>query len=451
MDRIGFIGEIYWEIKAMEKEFFVADKLVLPEHLFVKKIQNMYLILSTEHPNWIVVDECQYNLFNFLLDRNIIDSLVLYSKKYGTNEDKTLTIAQELLEKIEKYQFYANTAISEQECIENISKTIHINLLNDCNLRCSHCFLPAGLLPLSCLPVDTLIDFLKKLFNEVKNPNEIVLSGGEPMLYRGLPKLLRFIKESENNVTLFTNGLLINKNNITLLKQYVDNIQISMEGFSREKYELIRGKNTYDTLLKTFDLVKEYDIPIVLAITALDEVFDDIEEHLVPFLQRLNFDNITIRINDEVDNKGSALHLNQSNFQQNHDKKIQMRNLLQRLEEFGYYTENTKGRNIHFSNCGIGANIVVNYDGSIYPCFFFEKPFFTLADSPEKIVTYFNNLNKSTGIDKIEGCKSCELKWICNGGCRLQNYLKHGDYTNIFCTEEIKEQKILALFTEALG
>jgi len=235
-----------------------------------------------------------------------------------------------------------------------------------------------------------------------------------------------------------------------LLKKYVDSIQISMEGVSREKYEFIRGRNTYDTLLRSFSLINEYKIPVVLAITALDEVFDDIEEYLTIFIQNLALDNITIRLNDEIENKGNAIHLSQSNFKINYDKKVRIRDLLFRLRELGYYSESVKARNIHFSNCGIGTNIVINHDGGVYPCIFFERPFFSIEDSPEIIIEYFNNLNKSTALNTIAKCNSCEIKYVCNGGCRLLNRLRNNDYSVAFCTEEMKEQKLLSLFTSSL-
>jgi len=439
----------------MEKEFDVNKQIGLPEQLLIKQIADRYLVVALNCPNWLVLEANEYHFFTLLREQTLLNSLTQYAEKYSLGEAETLETAQNVLKKLEIYRFYAGIPLAPQEDITAISKLIHINVLNDCNLRCKHCFLSAGISPRQQLDINMLLDFLKKLFKRVNNATndtkEAVISGGEPLLYPDLRKLLQFLKDNDYAVTLFTNGLLIDDRNIVWLKQLVSSIQVSMEGISRSAYESIRGINTYEALLNTLNLIKQHEIPLVLAITALDEVFDDMETHLPSFVRELDYEHIEVKLNDEVDRKGNAIHLNPANFQLSYDKKNRIRNLLRALAEQGFYAENnTKNRNIHFNNCGIGANIVINYDGNIYPCFFFEKPFFTIHDSPETIIESFNKLNTSTELDKIEKCADCELKYICCGGCRLQNCVKNGSYTSAYCTEATKEQKLLALFAEAL-
>ena len=51
-----------------------------------------------------------------------------------------------VLEKIFNNNFYREgfAQTQNEEIMDNIQKSIHINVINDCNMRCKHCFINAG-------------------------------------------------------------------------------------------------------------------------------------------------------------------------------------------------------------------------------------------------------------------------------------------------------------------
>lgn len=430
-------------------EFDVNDRIIFPEELFINEVEGYIIVLAPRYPNWIVLNREEYELFNVLRTNTILDSLIKLRDEKNIEENEVISICQSLLKKIEECKFYKDVVIRNEDKMCDITKLIHINVTNDCNLRCKHCYLSAGIGKKQELDYDRLINFLDELY-QLNGKTEVVISGGEPLLYKNIFKLLKYIKELGHKLVLFTNGILIDKDNIKILKEYVDEIQISMEGITKNGYESVRGKNTYKKLLSTIDLIKLEQIPLTLAITVLDSVIDDVEENLFEFLENINLEKINIRINDNIEYKGNAINLDKSNFETNILKKEKMNNIMKKLSSNGYNIDLTKDRNIKFSNCGIGTNVIINYDEKIYPCSEYDVEFFDMNENPKTIIQEFNKLNEETNIDEIKYCNNCELKLICNGGCRIKNFIANNSFIKPKCNAKYKEKKYQELLVDYL-
>ena len=60
-------------------------------------------------------------------------------------------------------------------------------------------------------------------------------------------------------------------------------------------------------------------------------------------------------------------------------------------------------------------------------------PFSTLLD---RIVQQYEN----TCVDRTEPCRTCDLRYICGGSCRIQNFLHNGDLGIPLCDTERKHR-----------
>ena len=253
-----------------------------------------------------------------------------------------------------------------------------------------------------------------------------------------------------HKVILFTNGLLINEDNIGFLSENISQIQISMEGVSKEYFERIRGKNSYVKLMKSLELIKKYNIDLTIAVTILSETIDDVYENIIDFLDKYNYSKLNVRINDQIERKGNALGLSALNFKNYGKRKTIVNEILSKLVGQKYMLNPQTGRNVHFSNCGIGTNIVINYDSKIYPCTEYDIAFYTLDDIPQEIIKGFEDLNNNTSLIYMEKCKKCDLKYICNGGCRIKNKLMNGDFIKPCCDNDFKDRKYMRLLSDYL-
>lgn len=422
----------------------------MPQYVITKKVGEFYIVLAPEYPNWIILDFHEYGFFEHLKHNSIKESMIKQRDSNNYNELEVIAIAERVLTKIEFADFYCETEIRDELKIKDITKTIHINLTNDCNLRCKHCYMSAGFNMKTELDKEKLVNFIEE-FSRLNGKTDVVLSGGEPLMYSSLCNVIINLKRLGHKIILFTNGILINESNIAFLKENVDEIQISMEGITRQYYESVRGLGTYDSLIRALKLVQEKHIPLTLAVTVLDDVLEDISLNLLPFLKEMNFNDIEVRINDSIENKGNFLLFNSSQEIDKETKKIKVIKIINQLVNNGYTSRNSKERNIHFSNCGIGTTININYDSKIYPCSEYGRLFFDLDTNPDYIISSFNEISNNSSLMLMSECSDCDLKFICGGSCRVKNQMSNGSYIKPICNEELKNMKLNELLIDYLN
>ena len=117
----------------------------------------------------------------------------------------------------------------------------------ECNLKCKHC---------SIYQIEEDLKLDPKTFYSLKNYiqtssfDELNFTGGEPLLYSDLLNLLKFSKtQFSQKLSISTNGLLLTNRNFKILSEFIDKIYISIE-MNKEFHNILRGKNTYNKLLK---------------------------------------------------------------------------------------------------------------------------------------------------------------------------------------------------------
>jgi molybdenum cofactor biosynthesis enzyme MoaA len=123
-----------------------------------------------------------------------------------------------------------------------------------CNLQCTHCFL-------SCAPSNhshgmlSLADVRRRL--EEAGPlgvKEYYFTGGEPFLN---PEMLAILEETLRHgpATVLTNGLLLPPERCARLRALADaspyslDIRVSIDGYTPETNDPIRGEGTYERIL----------------------------------------------------------------------------------------------------------------------------------------------------------------------------------------------------------
>lgn len=432
----------------MDKEFDVEEIIELPVHTIKRTIDDYIVVLAPQYPNWIVLDEDELNLYKKLEQKNtIIQAMDAFAEENHCEDEYVIKKVTSLLSKIDDTSFYKESASVGEESIESIPKLVHINLTNNCNLRCAHCYMAAGKTKEIRLNIDIICAIVDKI-NEINGTSDIVISGGEPFMF---PKLLELLKRLSNNkITLFTNGTFINETNYRQICKYCDEVQISFEGITEECYEQIRGKGNYKKVRKTIELLKSKNMKIILAITLLPMMLEDVRVNLPKFVEELNYTNLEVRINNEIEMTGNALSMNFEGYDKHMSDKIILE-LLSSIKNSGAVAEFPGQKNIKFTNCGIGANIVINYDGRIYPCHKFNTPFYFENDTDIDIIfKEFDEINKKTSSDFIKKCVGCELRYVCAGGCRIDNYNINGDMMIPICDDAYKENQYRKLVFEYL-
>lgn len=96
--------------------------------------------------------------------------------------------------------------------------------------------------------------------------------------------------------------------------------------------------------------------------------------------------------------------------------------------------------NIVVKNCGYGEVIAISSDGNIYPCSILKYSMGNIRNNNlSEVIKSILSHSYNSNVDFMEGCPSCDLKYICFGGCRLNNIKYNHDLLKPYCPAEKKD------------
>ena len=141
-----------------------------------------------------------------------------------------------------------------------------------CNLQCTHCFI-------SCSPTNhshgmlTLSDVRRRLEEAgALGVREYYFTGGEPFMN---PEMLPILAETlrQGPASVLTNGLLLTPDRCRRLRELSDgseyslDIRVSIEGYTAEINDPIRGAGTYERILQGIRNLAEAGLNPVVTVT----------------------------------------------------------------------------------------------------------------------------------------------------------------------------------------
>ncbi len=145
-----------------------------------------------------------------------------------------------------------------------------------CNLTCTHCFI-------SCSPtnhthelmsLETVLSYLAEAV-EI-GVKEYYFTGGEPFINGDMEAILAETLKV-GPATVLTNGLLLNPERCSRLaalaegSEYSLDLRISLDGYTAEANDLIRGKGTFERILEGALNVVEAGLNPVVTVTEVHE------------------------------------------------------------------------------------------------------------------------------------------------------------------------------------
>lgn len=139
-------------------------------------------------------------------------------------------------------------------------KNLMINITEKCNLTCKHCYIP------NKKPQNMPLDQLKNLIQDFYDVQGIrlILTGGEPLLYRELKELLLFLTDFPLKKVILSNGTLIKgleSEILDLLKENFVEIYISLDGLEQTHNDF-RNSNCFHDTIEGIKILINNDIKI---------------------------------------------------------------------------------------------------------------------------------------------------------------------------------------------
>lgn len=150
----------------------------------------------------------------------------------------------------------------------------HWYVTTRCNSRCSTCSIWRN--PLYKSEESTLASRLQ-LLTQIKKLGfkSIDFTGGEPLLYKGLPILIQEAKKMGFFTSLTTNGTLYPKF-AQQLKGQLSSLSISLDSADRNVHNEIRGINCYDSVIRSILTARKLGELVMLKTTVTNKYINTI-------------------------------------------------------------------------------------------------------------------------------------------------------------------------------
>jgi uncharacterized protein len=332
-------------------------------------------------------------------------------------------------EKVSEILLSLNVATSKERAkkvIDNLYKeltlnkggygNIYIHITENCNQRCSHCYVYSdGEVNANYLPIDVI---LKAIKDAVKvGFNKIILIGGEPLLHPKFGELLDILinlkqKQKVPKIILRTN-LSLDIDDVLLSKLVLafNQITVSIDG-SENLHDTRRGKGTYRKVidnLKRIDkksLKNKFSLCTVIDHSTLsDNEIKSEKQHIANLKDELNLLDIRFlpqlplgRVENEI------------------AKRPRVKNIT-----VAEWVNNTYSPR---SSCGLGYNLMIDSDGSAYPCHVYRNDRYNLnnlfENELENIIKKDNFLDlRKINVNTNEKCLNCNFRYLCGGLCGI--------------------------------
>lgn len=162
---------------------------------------------------------------------------------------------------------------------DNYKRTIdylRLSLTDNCQLNCKYC-VPNK----KCISNKNLLksDEIIKLANVFADLGirKIKLTGGEPLLHPDVSMIITSLKAINGieEVTITTNGILLNSKLNELISAGIDGINISLDTLSQKRYKTITGKNNLEKVLFGLNKARDAKLKIKINCVLIDSFNED--------------------------------------------------------------------------------------------------------------------------------------------------------------------------------
>jgi radical SAM protein with 4Fe4S-binding SPASM domain len=426
-----------------------AGEVTLPPIAAAKMSdQQRFLAVSPKAATYAAFDMAFLSSFILLRD-GYSPRAVIEFQKQGVGADLVTPHLKSFFETI-VLRNMLNSAQTAEDLPD--ARNLHLYVTNRCNLRCGHCYMSSGK-PLPQGEMETK-DRLKAidLFSEVSPNSKVTLSGGEALTDPDIFLLIDHAKKKGHRIELFTNGLLVRKQNVQRIVNSVNQLQISIDGTNPGSNDPIRGKGSFEKIVNAIKLVDRADRSINpdffyrIGMTLTRSNYEDIETNLADFLAALDLKSphrISIAVVSGIGRAGARPDISADV----DDLPLIQARIMKSLIAKGKVKWPSFNINRFSKSCGIGMSIAVAADGKIYPCSVTEQPALGSIknDDARSVMERVGSYTDMFSVDNVSGCNTCSLRYFCQGKCRVSNLHATGSMAQSKCTSAFKAARARSL------
>ncbi|MDT7862745.1 MAG: radical SAM protein [Saccharolobus sp.] len=310
-----------------------------------------------------------------------------------------------------------------------------------CNLSCVHCYVPSS--PNFVIKNELSTEEFKKIidFAERRKVREIRLTEGEPLIRKDILDIINYVISKNILVTIETNGLLIDNNFLNSIKDLSKvYVSVSLDG-PKEVHEKIRGKDTFERVLRSLYLLKEYKVNRTIITTLVEKkwIYDEKFNEFVKLIQDLSPNLWYVHVWVSPAGRGKLIKTNiydiYNAIKLLYSLRVRLKlNIVLNVppavipEEF---TEHMLNDNLLNLGCRFWRIAGFSSNGNVSICHRFtlfpEMRAGNLRNS--SLDDIFNHKLLNIKKMKLKGiCGKCLIRDLCNGFCRADAYEYYRDF-----------------------
>lgn len=321
--------------------------------------------------------------------------------------------------------------------------TSWLHITDRCNLRCSYCYLPHIREDMSLETGMAAIDATFRSaeihqFEKVK----FKYAGGEPLIrYETVLALHKYaLNEGQRlriNVegVLLSNGTLLTKEKAEEIHNLGMRLMISLDGLGHShdaQRPYAGGHESFMDVERGINLALSAGITPNISITVssknadkLAELVDWVLKHDLPFSLNFYRENELSVADKDLSFIDQKIIDGMKKAYKAIEEKLPEKSLLASI------VDRANLSSPHQMTCGVGNNYMVfDCNGQVSKCQMLMKNFITdltVADPLGEIQKDKKGI-QNLSVEEKEGCKTCEWKYWCTGGCSLNTFRATGRY-----------------------
>lgn len=427
----------------VRKRISEDTKFTLP--VKIKKViyKEKIFVISPETASWIILEnEEQWQFFQLLTSLDLGNALKQFC---GAYENAQYTVTQIVA------KHFDNQLVKPK----NNGGSMQMYLTNECNMRCPHCYMFAGLKKDRELSTKEIFDIISSF--KKHGGNNIVFSGGEIALRTDLYEILKYSFDLGISNEILTNGTLWNADLVKKVAPLITRVQISIDGYDEATNSLIRGKGNFSKALNAVNLFYESNVDTEISVTPyLDKQLAENYQCYIDFARMLNQKyhkaNFLVKFTFDV--------LNGRDICVSEKQKKDYQSIVTKIynELYGDFVDKPflefhKHGGIE-NNCDYG-NVAISADGNVCLCPIIPemKPVGNIrVNSFDELLDIAQKARSLSNINNLSPCKDCELKYICGGECRIKHFsgFKENDLQEIATSKRVCSQDHKNMFYDMM-
>lgn len=402
----------------------------LPELHYQEITKDLHLVFNPQNNTDIAV-----------LDSPALDILESFrlARKIGDNDD--IEVVHKMLK-----AGLLNADEIEQQSLCDLSPQVlsaWLHLTDRCNLRCSYCYLPHVREDMSSETGRSAIDavFRSAIANKFQQV-KLKYAGGESLLRYPLilelhsyAKQLSEILELSLEEVVLSNGTLLTDEMAKTLKSLDIRLMISMDGkghYHDRQRPYAGGRGSFKDVSNAVDMALSHGLAPNISVTVSSRTTEGLPDIMEWILER----DLPFSLNFYRENELSASHIDMQLDEQKIINGMRaafkvIENNLPRRGFLGGVIDRANLSVSHTHTCGVGQNyLVFDQNGQVAKCqMHIRKPVTDVhAADPLALIRADQIGIQNLPVMEKEGCKTCEWKNWCAGGCPLATHRATGRY-----------------------